>query len=110
MIRFFKTTIWTMKLAEHSFVTRALIKTVRIAILSFRYFIRNNCMLRASALTYYTLLSFRSPRLHLPLRRDSDCMPDWKNGCGTLWRTNPKSPKRSSNSPPPCWIPPKVES
>ena len=57
MIRFFKTTIWTMKLAEHSFLIRAIVKTVRIAILSFRYFMKNNCMLRASALTYYTLLS-----------------------------------------------------
>lgn len=57
MIRFFKTTIWTMKLAEHSFLIRVIVKTVRIAILSFRYFMKNNCMLRASALTYYTLLS-----------------------------------------------------
>lgn len=57
MIRFFKTTIWTMKLAEHNFFIRAMIKTARIVILSFRYFMKNNCMLRASALTYYTLLS-----------------------------------------------------
>ena len=46
-----------MKLAEHSFLIRVIVKTVRIAILSFRYFMKNNCMLRASALTYYTLLS-----------------------------------------------------
>ena len=57
MIRFFKTTIWTIRLADHTPVTRGMIKTARIAILSFRYFLKNNCMLRASALTYYTLLS-----------------------------------------------------
>ncbi len=57
MIQFFKTTLWTTKLADHTPVVRAMLNMLRIAILSSRFFLKNNCMLRASALTYYTLLS-----------------------------------------------------
>lgn len=57
MKSFFKTGIWTLKLADHSFVTRNLLKILRIGILTVRCFLKNKCMLQASALTYYTLLS-----------------------------------------------------
>jgi len=57
MMSFFKNGIWTVRVADYTFVTRFLLKSLRISILSVRYFLKNNCMLRASALTYYTLLS-----------------------------------------------------
>lgn len=57
MLTFFKTRIWTLRLADYPFVTRNLLSVLRIAILSGRFFLKNQCMLRASALTYYTLLA-----------------------------------------------------
>ncbi len=57
MVKFFKTRIWTLRLADYPFMTRSLISILRIAILSVRFFLKNQCMLRASALTYYTLLA-----------------------------------------------------
>ena len=57
MKTFFKTGIWTLKLADYSFFTRTALKILRIGILTFRCFMKNKCMLEASALTYYTLLS-----------------------------------------------------
>lgn len=57
MKEFFKTELWTLKLADYSFITRNLLKSLRIGILTFRCFMKNKCMLQASALTYYTLLS-----------------------------------------------------
>ena len=57
MLTFFKTRIWTIRLADYPFVIRALLSILRIGILSGRFFLKNQCMLRASALTYYTLLA-----------------------------------------------------
>ena len=49
--------IWRIKLDDHPRHTSVLIKILRVIILSFKEFQRDKCQLRASALTYYTLLS-----------------------------------------------------
>ncbi len=57
MFEFFRKTLWTCKLSQKTYVTRKLLNALRITVLSIRCFLANNCALRASALTFYTLLS-----------------------------------------------------
>ncbi len=54
---FFTTTIWQARRDERSAVRWLLIRLVRTAILSVKGFTRNHGSLRASALTFFTLLS-----------------------------------------------------
>jgi len=56
-VSFVKTDIWRMRLKDHSPGKSFLIRLVRIVVLALRGFDENKCMFRASALTYYTLLS-----------------------------------------------------
>ena len=57
MLNFFKSGIWTLRAADFPPFVRSLIALLRIIVLSIRCFFKNNCMLHASALTYYTLLA-----------------------------------------------------
>lgn len=57
MLNFFKSGIWTLRAADFPPFVRSLIALLRIIVLSVRCFFKNNCMLHASALTYYTLLA-----------------------------------------------------
>ena len=57
MLNFFKSGIWTLRTADFSPFLRGLVSALRIIVLSVRCFFKNNCMLHASALTYYTLLA-----------------------------------------------------
>jgi len=57
IINFIKTDIWRISLNELSHTKSFLIKQLRIIILSFRKFNEDNCSLKASALTFYFLLS-----------------------------------------------------
>jgi len=54
---FVKTDIWRMRLKNYPPTHSFLIRQLRIIILATRGFIENNCKYRASALTFYTLLS-----------------------------------------------------
>ncbi len=54
---FIQTGIWRIRVKGLSKRKSVLIQTLRIAILSFRNFQKNQCILRASALTFYSLLS-----------------------------------------------------
>jgi membrane protein len=54
---FVKTDIWRMRLKDHPRGKSLLIRLVRIVVLAVRGFDENKCMFRASALTFYTLLS-----------------------------------------------------
>jgi len=56
-IRFVKYDIWNMPLDQISATKAFLLKFVRIVVLSVRGFDEDKCMLRASALTFYTMLS-----------------------------------------------------
>ena len=56
-INFLKNDVWYLTLDELSPVKVFLVKIIRIIILSSYAFKKNNCKLRASALTFYTLLS-----------------------------------------------------
>ncbi len=58
IIKFLTTDIWRIRLADLPDRKALLIKTQRIIILTVRGFKDDNCGLRASALTFYTLLSF----------------------------------------------------
>lgn len=49
--------LWEQNLEDLNFVQRSLLRQVRTAALVFRDFTSNQCFLRASALTYYTMLS-----------------------------------------------------
>jgi len=57
IIRFFKYDIWNMQLEQISATKAFLLKFVRIVVLSVRGFDEDKCVLRASALTFYTMLS-----------------------------------------------------
>lgn len=57
LIKFISEDIWRIPLRDLKGVQALYIRIMRIIILSLRGFIRDNCLLRASALTYYTLLS-----------------------------------------------------
>jgi membrane protein len=56
-LNFIKTDIWRIRLKDHSRSKSLLIRLVRIVVLALRGFDENKCLFRASALTYYTLLS-----------------------------------------------------
>jgi len=57
VITFLKTGIWRIGEGDVSPVTWFLIKVLRIILLTFRGFVENKCQLRASSLTFYSLLS-----------------------------------------------------
>lgn len=57
IIKFLSEDIWRIRLAEQPPRKSVWIKLLRILVLSVRGFDRNRCTLRASALTFYTLLS-----------------------------------------------------
>ena len=57
VITFLKTGIWRIREGDVSPVTWFLIKVLRIILLTFRGFVENKCQLRASSLTFYSLLS-----------------------------------------------------
>jgi membrane protein len=54
---FIQTDIWRMRLRDHSRGKSLFIRFLRIVILAIRGFNENKCKFRASALTFYTLLS-----------------------------------------------------
>jgi len=54
---YFNRRIWSFKISELSKPRALLIGTLRVATLSLQLFIKNKCQLRASALTFFTLLS-----------------------------------------------------
>jgi membrane protein len=56
-MNFVKTDIWRMRLKDHSRSKSFVIRLIRIIALAFRGFDENKCKLRASALTFYSLLS-----------------------------------------------------
>ena len=49
--------LWMIRSTEMPFCKRVLLNTARVLTLTGRFFIRNQCTVKASALTYYTLLS-----------------------------------------------------
>ena len=57
MIRFFSTGILEVRLKELDPVRAFFVKYLRVIVLTFLGFARDNCTLRASSLTYYSLLS-----------------------------------------------------
>jgi membrane protein len=56
-VKFMTTDIWRVRLEDLPFGKSFLIKQLRIIILTLRGFDENKCFLRASSLTFYTLLS-----------------------------------------------------
>jgi membrane protein len=56
-MNFIKTDIWRMRLRDHSRGKSLFIRFLRIVILAIRSFNENKCKFRASALTFYSLLS-----------------------------------------------------
>jgi len=60
VINFFTFDIWRMSLEELSFGKSFVIKQLRVIILTIRGYDEKKCLLRASALTFYTLLSLPS--------------------------------------------------
>ena len=57
ILNFIKTDIWRIRLKDQPRKKTLLIKPLRIILLALRGFDENKCQLRASALTFYTLLS-----------------------------------------------------
>ncbi len=57
LIDFIKTDIWRIRLTNYSRTKSFLIKQLRIIALAVRFFTENKCTFRASALTFFTLLS-----------------------------------------------------
>ncbi|MBT8358268.1 MAG: YihY family inner membrane protein [Desulfobacterales bacterium] len=56
-IRFIKTDIWRIRLQDLPFLKGFIVKLFRIVLLAIRKFHEDRCLLRASALTFYSLLS-----------------------------------------------------
>ena len=56
-IQFMKTDIWRVRSRDLPLMKSIWIRLLRIAIISVRRFDKHNCMFRASALTFYSLLS-----------------------------------------------------
>jgi len=54
---FFSTDIWRIRAKELSRSKSYLLRLLRVVVLSFRGFLRDDCFLRASALTFYSVLS-----------------------------------------------------
>lgn len=59
-VNFIRVDIWRIRLDELSFQKSIIIKPLRILILAVRGFEQDKCLLRASALTFYTVLSIPS--------------------------------------------------
>ena len=57
VLNFLKTGIWRIRLKDLPKKKSFFIKLLRVMLLAFRGFDENKCQLRASALTFYTLLS-----------------------------------------------------
>jgi len=57
IIEFIKTDIWRIQISKISRGKGLLIKQIRIFLLALRVFNKSNCQLKASALTFYSLLS-----------------------------------------------------
>lgn len=57
LIEFIKEDIWRIRLRDLTIIRRFLIKCLRIIIIAAKEFVYDKCPLRASALTYYSLLS-----------------------------------------------------
>jgi membrane protein len=57
IIHYIKTDVWRIRLRDLSGIKPLLLKHLRVMILTIRGIIEDKCMLRASALTYYSLLS-----------------------------------------------------
>jgi membrane protein len=57
LAQFLKTGIWRVRLKDYTGFRKLLIKYLRIFLIAGEQFIRDNCILWASALTYYSLLS-----------------------------------------------------
>jgi membrane protein len=57
VLTFLKTGVWRIRKGDVPAVTWFLIKVLRILLLTFRGFVENKCQLRASSLTFYSLLS-----------------------------------------------------
>jgi len=60
VVKFIRIDIWRIRLNDLPFQKIILIKPLRVLILSIRGFDQDKCLLRASALTFYTLLSIPS--------------------------------------------------
>lgn len=60
IIQFFRTEIWRMRLDDLPFKKSIYIKPLRIFVIAVRGFEQDKCLLRASALTFYTVLSIPS--------------------------------------------------
>ena len=60
IIRFIRIDIWHIRLDDLPFKQTIFIRMLRVVILSIRGFDQDKCLLRASALTFYTLLSIPS--------------------------------------------------
>ena len=56
-INFFKIDIWRIRLKSLPFIKSFFLRLLRIILLSIRKFVEDKCLLRASALTFYSLLS-----------------------------------------------------
>ena len=56
-LSFLKTGIWRIRRGDVPRMTWFLIKVLRVLLLTFRGFVENKCQLRASSLTFYSLLS-----------------------------------------------------
>jgi len=57
MISFIKTDIWRIRLKGLPFIKGFIVRLLRIVLLTIRKFHEDRCLLRASALTFYSLLS-----------------------------------------------------
>lgn len=57
VIQFLKTEIWRLDKSKLSGLKSILLKPLQILVLAMQKYMRDNCALRASALTFYTLLS-----------------------------------------------------
>jgi len=60
LINFFRIDIWRIRLDDLPFKKSVFIKPLRILILTIRGFAQDKCLLRASALTFYTVFSIPS--------------------------------------------------
>lgn len=56
-VLFFGSSIWNIKLSGEPKIKAFLINALRVGTLSIRFYLKNQCSLRASALTFYSLLS-----------------------------------------------------
>src|SRR5512140_2174757 len=56
-MKYFQTDIWRMRLRDHSPRKSFVIRLLRIVVLAVRGFNENKCKFKASALTFFTLLS-----------------------------------------------------